>query len=202
MWFISFLSNSLSTWAGREQWQLWDGESNYSDCPEPRQGSQRSVHPPQVRHVPHKFYFTGNIRAVAKVYSILITCWIGASKSRSDLINGCSPPNSKILISKQKIIDLFPRIEKTLESIKDADNTVMQMQIKRQREFWHLLKIACVSSVCSCASVYCQLGGFYMWVLFSYIWKCNMDCETKSEEGLCLWKLRSYHHLSAYISNP
>lgn len=57
-----------------------------------------------------------------------------------------SPPHSKILISKQKIIDLFPRIEKTLESIKDADNTVMQMQIKRQREFWHLLKIACVSS--------------------------------------------------------
>uniref|UniRef100_A0A3Q3EMD0 Inhibitor of nuclear factor kappa-B kinase subunit alpha n=1 Tax=Labrus bergylta TaxID=56723 RepID=A0A3Q3EMD0_9LABR len=57
---------------------------------------------------------------------------------------------SKILISKQKIIDLFPRIEKTLENIKDADNTVMQMQIKRQREFWHLLKIACVSrSACS-----------------------------------------------------
>uniref|UniRef100_A0A8C6Q1N0 Inhibitor of nuclear factor kappa-B kinase subunit alpha n=1 Tax=Nothobranchius furzeri TaxID=105023 RepID=A0A8C6Q1N0_NOTFU len=52
---------------------------------------------------------------------------------------------SKILISKQKIIDLFPKIEKTLESIKDADNTVMQMQIKRQKEFWHLLKIACVS---------------------------------------------------------
>lgn len=55
------------------------------------------------------------------------------------------PPHSKILISKQKIIDLFPRIEKTLENIKDADTTVMQMQIKRQREFWHLLKIACVS---------------------------------------------------------
>uniref|UniRef100_A0A8C8IYR6 Inhibitor of nuclear factor kappa-B kinase subunit alpha n=1 Tax=Oncorhynchus tshawytscha TaxID=74940 RepID=A0A8C8IYR6_ONCTS len=50
---------------------------------------------------------------------------------------------SKILLSKQKIIDLFPRIEKTLENIKDADNTVMQMQVKRQREFWHLLKIAC-----------------------------------------------------------
>ncbi|XP_034413896.1 inhibitor of nuclear factor kappa-B kinase subunit alpha-like [Cyclopterus lumpus] len=54
---------------------------------------------------------------------------------------------SKILISKQKIIDLFPRIEKTLESIKDADNTVMQMQIKRQREFWHLLKIACAQNL-------------------------------------------------------
>uniref|UniRef100_A0A665VQJ6 Inhibitor of nuclear factor kappa-B kinase subunit alpha n=1 Tax=Echeneis naucrates TaxID=173247 RepID=A0A665VQJ6_ECHNA len=60
--------------------------------------------------------------------------------------------NSKILISKQKIIDLFPRIEKTLESIKDADNTVMQMQIKRQREFWHLLKIACNSSRSSIAA--------------------------------------------------
>uniref|UniRef100_A0AAX7T896 Inhibitor of nuclear factor kappa-B kinase subunit alpha n=1 Tax=Astatotilapia calliptera TaxID=8154 RepID=A0AAX7T896_ASTCA len=59
---------------------------------------------------------------------------------------------SKILISKQKIIDLFPRIDKTLENIKDADNTVMQMQIKRQREFWHLLKIACVSKSTSVVS--------------------------------------------------
>uniref|UniRef100_A0AAR2JS31 Inhibitor of nuclear factor kappa-B kinase subunit alpha n=1 Tax=Pygocentrus nattereri TaxID=42514 RepID=A0AAR2JS31_PYGNA len=53
--------------------------------------------------------------------------------------------DSKILLSKQKIIDLFPKIEKTLENIKEADGTVMQMQMKRQREFWHLLKIACVS---------------------------------------------------------
>uniref|UniRef100_A0AAY4B0D1 Inhibitor of nuclear factor kappa-B kinase subunit alpha n=1 Tax=Denticeps clupeoides TaxID=299321 RepID=A0AAY4B0D1_9TELE len=50
---------------------------------------------------------------------------------------------SKILLSKQKIINLFPKIERTLESIKEAENTVMQMQMKRQREFWHLLKIAC-----------------------------------------------------------
>uniref|UniRef100_A0A8C9VKU9 Inhibitor of nuclear factor kappa-B kinase subunit alpha n=1 Tax=Scleropages formosus TaxID=113540 RepID=A0A8C9VKU9_SCLFO len=57
---------------------------------------------------------------------------------------------SKILHSKQKIIDLFPRIEKTLENIKEADTTVMQMQIKRQREFWHLLKIACVNSKAQC----------------------------------------------------
>ncbi|CAB1337936.1 unnamed protein product, partial [Coregonus sp. 'balchen'] len=48
--------------------------------------------------------------------------------------------------NQDKIIDLFPRIEKTLENIKDADNTVMQMQIKRQREFWHLLKIACAQN--------------------------------------------------------
>ncbi|XP_015201935.1 inhibitor of nuclear factor kappa-B kinase subunit alpha isoform X2 [Lepisosteus oculatus] len=53
---------------------------------------------------------------------------------------------SKILSSKQKIIDLFPKIEKALENIKEADNMVMQMQMKRQREFWHLLKIACAQN--------------------------------------------------------
>ncbi|XP_028825776.1 inhibitor of nuclear factor kappa-B kinase subunit alpha isoform X2 [Denticeps clupeoides] len=53
---------------------------------------------------------------------------------------------SKILLSKQKIINLFPKIERTLESIKEAENTVMQMQMKRQREFWHLLKIACAQN--------------------------------------------------------
>lgn len=52
---------------------------------------------------------------------------------------------SKILLSKQKIIDLFPKIERTLEIMKEAETTVIQMQVKRQREFWHLLKIACVS---------------------------------------------------------
>lgn len=53
---------------------------------------------------------------------------------------------SKILLSKQKIIDLFPKIERALDSIKDADNVVMHMQMKRQREFWHLLKIACAQN--------------------------------------------------------
>lgn len=119
---------SVSTWTRCEQWQLRDGEGHHSDRPEPGQGPQRSVHPPQVRdRLPSKtFYSSGTVRLSLHV-------------------NVSTPPNSKILISKQKIIDLFPRIEKTLESIKDADNTVMQMQIKRQREFWHLLKIACVS---------------------------------------------------------
>lgn len=70
---------------------------------------------------------------------------IGVSHTSAEVPLVLLHPHSKILISKQKIIDLFPRIEKTLENIKDADTTVMQMQIKRQREFWHLLKIACVS---------------------------------------------------------
>uniref|UniRef100_A0A8B9PLW6 Inhibitor of nuclear factor kappa-B kinase subunit alpha n=1 Tax=Apteryx owenii TaxID=8824 RepID=A0A8B9PLW6_APTOW len=53
---------------------------------------------------------------------------------------------SKLLGCKQKIIDLLPKIEVALNNIKEADNSVMQMQGKRQREIWHLLKIACVSS--------------------------------------------------------
>ncbi|KAI1231589.1 hypothetical protein IHE44_0007661 [Lamprotornis superbus] len=53
---------------------------------------------------------------------------------------------SKLLGCKQKIIDLLPEIEVALNNIKEADNSVMQMQGKRQREIWHLLKIACTQS--------------------------------------------------------
>ncbi|XP_034993605.1 inhibitor of nuclear factor kappa-B kinase subunit alpha [Zootoca vivipara] len=53
---------------------------------------------------------------------------------------------SKLLGSKQKIIDLLPKIEVALNNIKEADNSLMQMQAKRQREIWHLLKIACTQS--------------------------------------------------------
>ncbi|XP_007428379.1 inhibitor of nuclear factor kappa-B kinase subunit alpha [Python bivittatus] len=59
---------------------------------------------------------------------------------------------SKLLGCKQKIIDLLPKIEMALNSIKEADNSVMQMQGKRQREIWHLLKIACTQSSARSAS--------------------------------------------------
>ena len=55
---------------------------------------------------------------------------------------------------------MFPKIEKTLENIKEADSTVMQMQMKRQREFWHLLKIACVSIVLSKMEYFYKLRVF------------------------------------------
>ena len=54
--------------------------------------------------------------------------------------------SSKLLGCKQKIIDLLPKVEMALSNIKEADNTVMFMQGKRQKEIWHLLKIACVSN--------------------------------------------------------
>nr|KAF6455381.1 component of inhibitor of nuclear factor kappa B kinase complex [Rousettus aegyptiacus] len=53
---------------------------------------------------------------------------------------------SKLLGCKQKIIDLLPMVEMALSNIKEADNTVMFMQGKRQKEIWHLLKIACTQS--------------------------------------------------------
>nr|XP_056705350.1 inhibitor of nuclear factor kappa-B kinase subunit alpha [Euleptes europaea] len=59
---------------------------------------------------------------------------------------------SKLLGCKQKIIDLLPKIEVALNNIKEADSSVMQMQGKRQREIWHLLKIACTQSSAKSAS--------------------------------------------------
>ncbi|KAF7652538.1 hypothetical protein LDENG_00094990 [Lucifuga dentata] len=53
---------------------------------------------------------------------------------------------STILMCKQRIVDLFPKLERAIENIKTAEAAVMQMQMKRQREFWYLLKIACAQS--------------------------------------------------------
>lgn len=53
---------------------------------------------------------------------------------------------SAILMCKQRIVDLFPKLEKAVVSIKAAEAEVMQMQTKRQKEFWFLLKIACAQS--------------------------------------------------------
>ncbi|CAN9499860.1 unnamed protein product [Ophioblennius macclurei] len=53
---------------------------------------------------------------------------------------------STILVFKQRIMDLFPKLEMAVESIRTAEAAVMRMQMKRQREFWYLLKIACAQS--------------------------------------------------------
>ncbi|KAF7219864.1 inhibitor of nuclear factor kappa-B kinase subunit alpha-like [Nothobranchius furzeri] len=50
---------------------------------------------------------------------------------------------SKILICKRRIVDLFPEVEGAIVKIKASNAEVMQMQLKRQKEFWFLLKIAC-----------------------------------------------------------
>uniref|UniRef100_A0A3Q3WPV4 Inhibitor of nuclear factor kappa-B kinase subunit alpha n=1 Tax=Mola mola TaxID=94237 RepID=A0A3Q3WPV4_MOLML len=54
---------------------------------------------------------------------------------------------STILLCKRRIVDLFPKLEVAVGNIKTAEAAVMQMQMKRQKEFWYLLKIACGVSV-------------------------------------------------------
>uniref|UniRef100_A0A8C5FX82 Inhibitor of nuclear factor kappa-B kinase subunit alpha n=1 Tax=Gadus morhua TaxID=8049 RepID=A0A8C5FX82_GADMO len=66
-------------------------------------------------------------------------------ENMSDFVFGSLVVNSTILVCKQRIVDLFPKLEGAVESIKAAETTVMQMQMKRQKEFWYLLKIARVS---------------------------------------------------------
>uniref|UniRef100_A0A667WZ75 Inhibitor of nuclear factor kappa-B kinase subunit alpha n=1 Tax=Myripristis murdjan TaxID=586833 RepID=A0A667WZ75_9TELE len=54
---------------------------------------------------------------------------------------------STILVCKRRIVDLFPKLETAVENIKAAEAAVMQMQMKRQREFWYLLKIVCLTII-------------------------------------------------------
>ncbi|XP_041065346.1 inhibitor of nuclear factor kappa-B kinase subunit beta isoform X1 [Carcharodon carcharias] len=50
---------------------------------------------------------------------------------------------SKTLACKQKVIDLLPQLEEVLHQMSDDEKQVMKLQEKRQKELWHLLKIAC-----------------------------------------------------------
>ncbi|GCC35285.1 hypothetical protein chiPu_0013768 [Chiloscyllium punctatum] len=50
---------------------------------------------------------------------------------------------SKTLACKQKVIDLLPRLDEVLQQMADDEKQVMKLQEKRQKELWHLLKIAC-----------------------------------------------------------
>ncbi|XP_072247173.1 inhibitor of nuclear factor kappa-B kinase subunit alpha-like isoform X1 [Leuresthes tenuis] len=53
---------------------------------------------------------------------------------------------STILVCKRRIVDLFPKLERAVENIKTAEAAVMQMQMKRQKDFWYLLRIACAQN--------------------------------------------------------
>ncbi|XP_045926276.1 inhibitor of nuclear factor kappa-B kinase subunit alpha-like isoform X2 [Micropterus dolomieu] len=60
---------------------------------------------------------------------------------------------STILVCKRRILDLFPKLEKAVKNIKTAEAAVIQMQMKRQKEFWYLLKIACAQRNASSPSL-------------------------------------------------
>ncbi|XP_069773647.1 inhibitor of nuclear factor kappa-B kinase subunit beta [Narcine bancroftii] len=50
---------------------------------------------------------------------------------------------SKTLACKQKVIELLPQLERVLQLMNEDEKLVMKLQEKRQKELWHLLKIAC-----------------------------------------------------------
>lgn len=56
---------------------------------------------------------------------------------------------SKTVVCKQKALELLPKVEEVVSLMNEDEKTVVQLQEKRQKELWNLLKIACVSdSVC------------------------------------------------------
>lgn len=63
----------------------------------------------------------------------------------SSILNPVSSFYSTILVCKRRIVDLIPKLEAAVENIKSTESAVMQMQMDRQKEFWNLLKIVCVS---------------------------------------------------------
>eukprot|EP00061_Rhincodon_typus_P016354 g44531.t1 len=64
---------------------------------------------------------------------------------------------SKTLACKQKVIDLLPRLDEVLQQMADDEKQVMKLQEKRQKELWHLLKIACVFQ-----NTYMNFNGGYI----------------------------------------
>uniref|UniRef100_A0A4W6DVK7 Inhibitor of nuclear factor kappa-B kinase subunit alpha n=1 Tax=Lates calcarifer TaxID=8187 RepID=A0A4W6DVK7_LATCA len=93
---------------------------------------------------------------------------------------------STILVCKQRIVDLFPKLERAVESIKTAEAAVMQMQMKRQKEFWYLLKIACVNCLVSCSETVHQLldeNQRYLSQLTSLL----QDATQEMEHSVMVW---------------
>ncbi|XP_038602545.1 inhibitor of nuclear factor kappa-B kinase subunit beta [Tachyglossus aculeatus] len=50
---------------------------------------------------------------------------------------------SKTVVCKQKALELFPKVEEVMSLMNEDEKTVVQLQEKRQKELWNLLKIAC-----------------------------------------------------------
>uniref|UniRef100_F6RS10 Inhibitor of nuclear factor kappa-B kinase subunit beta n=2 Tax=Monodelphis domestica TaxID=13616 RepID=F6RS10_MONDO len=50
---------------------------------------------------------------------------------------------SKTMVCKQKALELLPQVEEVVSLMNEDEKTVVQLQEKRQKELWNLLKIAC-----------------------------------------------------------
>uniref|UniRef100_A0A8C5H5N9 Inhibitor of nuclear factor kappa-B kinase subunit alpha n=1 Tax=Gouania willdenowi TaxID=441366 RepID=A0A8C5H5N9_GOUWI len=103
---------------------------------------------------------------------------------------------STILMCKRRIVDLFPKLEKALQDIKGAEAAVMQMQMKRQKELWYLLKIVCVSI----SHVFCRPtvdhlldeNQYYHTQLTSLLQDATKEM---MEHSATVWSILKYKHV-------
>ncbi|XP_031417352.1 inhibitor of nuclear factor kappa-B kinase subunit alpha-like isoform X1 [Clupea harengus] len=86
-----------------------------------------------------------NESGVTKDSSEMVRIIEESAQDESNFLKDLYSHLEKILISRQKIMELYPRVERALDTIRDADRTVMSMQSRRQKEVWFLLKLACSS---------------------------------------------------------
>uniref|UniRef100_A0AAY5LB75 IkappaB kinase n=1 Tax=Esox lucius TaxID=8010 RepID=A0AAY5LB75_ESOLU len=53
---------------------------------------------------------------------------------------------SKTVICRQRVMELLPRVEGVVQTMAESEQVLMNLQERRQRELWNLLKVACVST--------------------------------------------------------
>uniref|UniRef100_A0A4W5MA33 IkappaB kinase n=1 Tax=Hucho hucho TaxID=62062 RepID=A0A4W5MA33_9TELE len=52
---------------------------------------------------------------------------------------------SKTVVCRQRVMELLPRVEGVVQRMAESEQVLMNLQERRQRELWNLLKVACVS---------------------------------------------------------
>lgn len=51
---------------------------------------------------------------------------------------------SKTAACRQRVMELLPKVEGVVQKMAESEQVLMNLQEKRQRELWNLLKVACV----------------------------------------------------------
>ncbi|KAL0979264.1 hypothetical protein UPYG_G00182930 [Umbra pygmaea] len=50
---------------------------------------------------------------------------------------------SKTVVCRQRVMELLPRVEGVVQTMAESEQVLMNLQERRQRELWNLLKVAC-----------------------------------------------------------
>lgn len=51
---------------------------------------------------------------------------------------------SKTAVCRQRVMELLPKVEGVVQKMAESEQVLMNLQEKRQKELWNLLKFACV----------------------------------------------------------